>query len=76
MKITLLGYKKISGGKKNLGILPRLQGNVRMTFINESFQILFRPAKTRKERDMGESDMQNIALNARNTVECKPMMTY
>ena len=29
-----------------------------------------------EKRDMGEGDMQNIALNGRNTVECKPMMTY
>lgn len=29
-----------------------------------------------EKRDMGEGDMQNIALNGRNAVECKPMMTY
>ena len=61
MKNTVLGYKKISGEKKNLGVLPRLYGSVRMTFINESFQILFRLSKTGKEKDM-RGDMENIAL--------------
>ena len=62
MKIILFGYKNISGKKENLGTILRFKGSVRMTFINESFQILFRLSKIGKEKDMGEGDRQNIAL--------------